>query len=123
MGGPITLDRNQVRSGQDVLYFPEDDTDQYAGQDALDYSPWGSVDPHHCHSKMIDPSLDNTPLSQASKQTSSTLSLVFPLTFKVVWIKCSLLPMNDIVLETAYSIESYKPRLDRASRPDLVPVT
>ena len=47
MGGLITLDRNQVESGQDILYFPEDDIDLYVGQDALGFSPWGSLDPHH----------------------------------------------------------------------------
>ena len=47
--GHITLDKNQVGSGQDVLCFPENDTDQYVGQDALGFSPWGSLDPHQNH--------------------------------------------------------------------------
>ena len=47
MGGPITLDTNPVRSGQDVLCLAEDDTVQYVEQDASDFSPWGSLDPHH----------------------------------------------------------------------------
>ena len=45
LGGPITLDRNQIRSGQDVLCFPED-IDPYVGQDTLDFSLWESLDPH-----------------------------------------------------------------------------
>ena len=28
--------------------LPEDDTDWYAGQDALGFSPWGSLHPHQC---------------------------------------------------------------------------
>ena len=43
MGGRITLDRNQVKSGEDVLYFPEDDTDPYVGQDASGFSPWAAL--------------------------------------------------------------------------------
>ena len=27
--------------------LPEDDIDEYVGQDALSFSPWGSLDPHH----------------------------------------------------------------------------
>ena len=46
MGGPITLDPNQVGSDQDVLCFLEDDIDWYVGQDALGFSSWGSLDPH-----------------------------------------------------------------------------
>ena len=46
MGGLITLDTNQVRSGQDVLYFLEDDIGWYVGQDALPFSPWDSLDLH-----------------------------------------------------------------------------
>ena len=38
---------NQVGSGQDILYFPEDGIDGHVGQDALGFSPWGSLDPHH----------------------------------------------------------------------------
>ena len=45
-GGPITLDKNQGGSGQDVLCFPEDDIGRYVGQDALGFSLWGSLDPH-----------------------------------------------------------------------------
>ena len=47
MGGPITLDKNQIRSGQDILCFLEDDMDRYIWQHALGFSPWGSFDPHH----------------------------------------------------------------------------
>ena len=43
MGGPITLDKNQIGSGQDIQ---EDDIDWYVGQDALGSSPGGSLDPH-----------------------------------------------------------------------------
>ena len=46
MGGPITLDKNQIGLSQDALCFLEDDIDQYVGQDALGFSPWGSLDPH-----------------------------------------------------------------------------
>lgn len=46
MGGPITLSMNQVESGQEVLYFLEDDIDWHVGQDALGFSPWRSLDPH-----------------------------------------------------------------------------
>ena len=48
LGGPITLDQNQIGLSQDVLCFPEDDTDRDVGQGALGFSPWGrgSLDPH-----------------------------------------------------------------------------
>ena len=46
MGGPVTLDKNQSGSGQDVLCFLEDDIDPYVGQDGLGFSPWGSLDLH-----------------------------------------------------------------------------
>ena len=36
-----------VESAQDVLYFPEDEIDQYVRQDTLGFSPWGSLDLHH----------------------------------------------------------------------------
>ena len=49
LGGPITLDMNQVGSGQGVLCFPEDDADRSVGQDALGFSPRGSLDPHPSH--------------------------------------------------------------------------
>ena len=49
MGGPITLDKNQIGLSQDVLCFLEDDIDQYVGQDALDFFPWGRLDLHQCH--------------------------------------------------------------------------
>ena len=38
LGGPVTVDKNQVGSGQDVLCVPEDDIDEYVGQDALGFS-------------------------------------------------------------------------------------
>ena len=50
MGGPVSLDMNQVESGEDVLYFPENDIDRYVGQDTLDVSPWGGLDLHHLRS-------------------------------------------------------------------------
>ena len=39
MGWSYNFGYNQVESGQDVPYFPEDDTDPYVGQDALAFSP------------------------------------------------------------------------------------
>ena len=53
LGGPITLETNQVESGQDVLYFLEDDVDRYVGQDTLGFSPWGSLAPHQIGYKEI----------------------------------------------------------------------
>ena len=42
----MTLDKNQMGSGQDILCFLQDGIDQCVGQDALGFSPWSSLDPH-----------------------------------------------------------------------------
>ena len=38
MGGPITLEKNQMGLSQDSPVLPEDDLAQYVGQDASGFS-------------------------------------------------------------------------------------